>query len=55
MTVAELIEELKEIDEKYHDHEIVIYNNGSADKYYISDVGKENEWEDEEELYITVS
>ena len=55
MTVAELIEELKEIDEKYHDHEIVIYNNGSADKYYISDVGKENEWEDEQELYITVS
>jgi hypothetical protein len=48
-------EELKEIDDKYLDHEIVIYNNASGDKYYISDVGKENEWEDEEEIYITVS
>jgi phage terminase large subunit-like protein len=55
MTVKELIEELKEIDKKYLDHEIVIYNNASGDKYYISDIGKENEWEDEEEIYITVS
>jgi len=55
MTVKELIEELQEIDKKYHDHEIIIYNNASGDKYYISDVGKENEWEDEQELYITVS
>jgi hypothetical protein len=55
MTVKELIEELKEIDKKYLDHEIIIYNNASADKYYISDIGKENEWEDEEEIYITVS
>tara|TARA_S200002703_G_scaffold67301_1_gene58511 strand:+ start:6334 stop:6498 length:165 start_codon:yes stop_codon:yes gene_type:complete len=54
MTVKELIEELKEIDKKYHDHEIIIYNGASGDKYYIGDVGKENEWEDEEELYITV-
>ena len=44
MTIRELIEELKEIDDKYLDHGIVIYNNASADKYYISDVGKENEW-----------
>ena len=55
MTIRELIEELKEIDKKYLDHEIIIYNNASADKYYISDIGKENEWEDEEEIYITVS
>ena len=55
MTVKELIEELKEIDKKYLDHEIVIYNNASGDKYYISDIAKENEWEDEEEIYITVS
>jgi hypothetical protein len=55
MTVKELIEELQEIDKKYHDHEIIIYNNASGDKYNISDVGKENEWEDEEELYISVS
>jgi hypothetical protein len=55
MTIRELIEELKEIEDKYLDHEIVIYNNASGDKYYISDVGKENEWEDEEEnIYYSI-
>ena len=55
MTVKELIEELKEIDKKYQDHEIILYHSGSADKWQIAEVGKENEWEDEEEIYITIS
>ena len=55
MTVKELIEELQEIDKKYQDHEIILYHSGSADKWQISEVGKENEWEDEEEIYITIS
>jgi len=55
MTVKELIEELQEIDNKYQDHEIILYHNGSADKFDIVEVGKENEWEDEEEIYISIS
>ena len=55
MTVKELIEELQEIEAKYLDHEIILYHNGSADKWQIAEVGKENEWEDEEEIYITIS
>jgi hypothetical protein len=31
MTIRELIEELKEIEDKYLDHEIVIYNNASGE------------------------
>ena len=55
MTIKELIEELKEIDKKYQDHEVVLFHNGSADKWQIAEVGKENEWEDEKEIYITIS
>ena len=55
MTIKELIEELKEIDKKYQDHEVILYHNGSADKWQIAEVGKENEWEDEKEIYITIS
>jgi hypothetical protein len=33
MTIKELIEELKEIDEKYQDHEVILYHIGSADKW----------------------
>ncbi len=55
MTVKELIEELKEIDKKYQDHEVILFHSGSADKWDIMEVGKENEWEDEEEIYITIS
>ena len=55
MTVKELIEELKEIDKKYQDHEIILFHNGSADKWQIAEVRKENEWEDEKQIYITIS
>lgn len=55
MTIKELIEELKEIDEKYQDHEVILYHNQTADKWQIAEVGKENEWEDEKQIYITIS
>ena len=55
MTVKELIEELQEIDKIYQDHEIILFHNGSADKWQIAEVGKENEWEDQEEIYIYIS
>jgi hypothetical protein len=55
MTVKELIEELQEIESKYLDHDVILYHNGSADKWQIAEVGKENEWEDQEEIYITIS
>jgi ubiquitin C-terminal hydrolase len=54
MTVKELIQELKEIDKKYQDHEVVIFNNASADKHFISYVEKENEWEDDQTIYIKI-
>ena len=53
---GDILKELSlENDEKYQDHEIILYHSGSADKWQISEVGKENEWEDEEEIYITIS
>ena len=55
MTVKDLIEELQEIEDKYLDHEVILFHSGSADKWDIVEVGKENEWEDQEEIYITVS
>ena len=55
MTVKELIQELQWIDKKYQDHEVILFHNGSADKWQIADVGKENEWEDDETIYIYIS
>ena len=49
MTVKELIEELQEIDKKYHDCEVVIYNTDSADEHYISQVDDEPNWTNEDE------
>ena len=49
MTVKELIEELQEIDKKYHDSEVVIYNTGSADEHYIQSVDDEPNWPNEDE------
>ena len=49
MTVKELIAELQEIDKKYHDSEVVIYDTGSADVHYISQVDDEPNWPNEDE------
>lgn len=55
MTVKELIEELNEIDNKYLDCEIVVYNNGTADQYYSISVDEEPAWDDKDEIYIKVN
>jgi hypothetical protein len=55
MTIKELIEELKEIDKKYQDHEVILYHKGSADKWKIAEVEKENEWEDDKTISIHIS
>lgn len=41
MTVKELIEELQEIDKKYQDHEVVIYDIGNAKQKYIDSIDNE--------------
>lgn len=55
MTVKELIEELKEIDSKYHDCEIVVYDNGSANLSYPTSVDEEPAWDDRDEIYLNVN
>jgi hypothetical protein len=54
MTVKELIEELNEIDDKYLDCEIVVYNNGSANLNYPTSVDDEPAWDDRDEIYLNV-
>ena len=54
MTVKELIQELKEIDKKYQDHEVVICDTGDARHYYIDTVDNEPNWDDREEIYINI-
>jgi hypothetical protein len=54
MTVKELIEELQEIDKKYQDCEVMIYDTGSAKNYYIDTVDDEPNWDDRDEIYINI-
>jgi len=54
MTVKELIEELKEIDKKYQDHEVVICDTGEGKQHYIDSVDDEPNWDDHEEIYINI-
>ena len=59
MTVKELIQELKAIDEKYQDAEVEICNTGTADCYRIQSVDEEpsfdaEDWDECEYIYINI-